>query len=69
MAPPTFSPHANALEYRKADLIVDSRYYETVKYFIAQTVAEKKSFSHQKSVTTRTWKQDLMLACFDDFCG
>ena len=38
MAPPTFSPHANAVEHGKSDVIVNSHYFKTVKCFIAQTV-------------------------------
>ena len=38
MAPPTIPPNANALEHRKADVIVDSCSFETVKYFITQTI-------------------------------
>ena len=38
MAPPTFFPHANAVEHRKPDVIVNSRYFENVKRFIAQNV-------------------------------
>ena len=49
MAPPTFLPHANAVEHRKPDLIVNSRYFKNVKHFIAQIVVFiEKSFSHKK---------------------
>ena len=37
MAPPTFSSHANAVGHKKPDVIVNSRYFENVNFFIAQT--------------------------------
>ena len=70
MAPPTFSPHAKIVEHRKPDVIVNSRYFEDVKCFIAQTIVFiEKLFSHKKSIAMRTSKLDLMLTCFDHFFG
>ena len=65
MAPPTIPPNANALEHRKADVIVDSCSFETVKYFITQTIIYRKIVSQKNSIATRTLKLDLMLSCFD----
>ena len=62
------SMHACILKNKTDDVSKDSPYFETSKYFVAQTIGPiEKPFSHKRFVATRPPKLDSMLVCFDDF--
>ena len=58
----------HAYKNKTADVIKDFFEIQTLKRFVAQTIALiEKLLSHKRFLATRSSNLDPMLICFDDF--